>query len=338
MGWQDEIKNIENGASIAVEVEIEIDKDGYFDRECPYEECKILFKVCYKDWKEKVKDDEVFCPKCRHEADSTQWKTKEQIEYREKAVIAHLNGIFSNMFQDKIRKSNIYQPPDSAFSSSLSYKPSPKLVNIPPKAAELMQQRYSCEKCECRYAAIGAAFFCPACGHNSAQSCFDDSIKNIEKTLNSISVIKLKISEVYDIDTATNMVRAILENTLSQIVSAFQRFAESTFSDHPEASSIKLKKNVFQRLDDSSDLWVKVIGKRYEDMLNEDEFLMLKCLFQQRHLFCHKEGIVDSEYIQKSGDKSYKDGQRLIIKQDAILQYCKLIKKLKSAINDLAQL
>ena len=40
------------------------DEKGYFDRQCPNENCLFEFKVYMQDWKEKFSDEEVYCPLC----------------------------------------------------------------------------------------------------------------------------------------------------------------------------------------------------------------------------------------------------------------------------------
>ncbi|MCY4190888.1 MAG: hypothetical protein OXD42_06135, partial [Rhodospirillaceae bacterium] len=80
----------------SIPVTISCDGDGYFDRECPSEECKFQFKVLMGDWKAKVRDEEVFCPFCGHTADSTEWNTEEQIEQLKQAAIEHLRSSMGN--------------------------------------------------------------------------------------------------------------------------------------------------------------------------------------------------------------------------------------------------
>jgi hypothetical protein len=53
-----------------IRVSIPPDAEGYLDRECPSANCLAQFKVLEQDWKDKVRDEEVFCPFCRHSADS----------------------------------------------------------------------------------------------------------------------------------------------------------------------------------------------------------------------------------------------------------------------------
>ncbi|MDE4599681.1 hypothetical protein [Sinorhizobium meliloti] len=50
--------------------------------------------------------------------------------------------------------------------------------------------------------------------------------------------------------------------------------------------------------------------------------------FQQRHLLAHQQGIVDADYVSRSGDGAYVPGQRLIIKPSAVLDFVDIIEKL----------
>ena len=75
------LRELEGTTSILVS--ISNDEEGYCDRECPSEDCEFQFKDHLKDWKAKVRGEEVFCPFCGHAADSTEWNTGEQIQRAE---------------------------------------------------------------------------------------------------------------------------------------------------------------------------------------------------------------------------------------------------------------
>ena len=47
---------------ISIPVTLQSDENGYFDRECPNENCLYQFKIKLKDWEDKVSDEEVHCP------------------------------------------------------------------------------------------------------------------------------------------------------------------------------------------------------------------------------------------------------------------------------------
>ena len=65
---------------ISIPVTFNSDEKGYFDRECPNEDCLYTFKILMKDWEEKVSDDEVHCPMCGHIDTSDKWWTQDQLE------------------------------------------------------------------------------------------------------------------------------------------------------------------------------------------------------------------------------------------------------------------
>jgi len=81
-----ELRRLDGPQKITVSVPSDV--EGYFDRECPSSECRAGFRVREDDWRDKVRDEEVFCPLCGHSADSQQWLTQEQAEHVKKAALA----------------------------------------------------------------------------------------------------------------------------------------------------------------------------------------------------------------------------------------------------------
>lgn len=66
--------------NLSIKVSIPADEDEYLDRECPDEVCKATFKVLVSDWKDKVRDKEVFCPVCGHTAESVFMRFTDMVE------------------------------------------------------------------------------------------------------------------------------------------------------------------------------------------------------------------------------------------------------------------
>jgi len=52
------LRDLESGVQISID--LEIDDNGYLDRLCPSTECGINFKVRFDDWRDIVRDEEVF--------------------------------------------------------------------------------------------------------------------------------------------------------------------------------------------------------------------------------------------------------------------------------------
>ncbi len=313
---------------ISMEVSIPLDDDGYLDRECPAPACLAAFKIHADDWTEKVRDEEVFCPVCRHANTPDNWLTTEQVRYCESRLMQEVMPMIDGEMRRMTRGFNRRQPRGGLIQLSMDYTPSRPVAVVPLDAADLMRQRYVCEQCECRYAAIGAAFFCPSCGHNSARTAFVETIATIRK----LPEVRAALEAALDRDAAANTYRLLVEENMGKIVGALQRFAEAMFESLPNSSTIKARRNVFQNLAESSDLWEQAIGTRYETMLTTPEWQALQVFFQQRHILAHKDGLVDEAYIEKSGDRLYRAGQRLVIKEGDVLRFAALVEKLARAL------
>jgi len=183
--------------------------------------------------------------------------------------------------------------------------------------------KISCPVCDCRYAVVGAAFFCPACGHNAAEQVFTQSLTGIRAALAAIPMVRSSIS---DRDIAETTVRLLIESGLQNAVTAFQRYAEALYEKLP--SQPPARRNAFQNLGEGSTLWQAMTGKGYQDYLTPLELEGLERYFQQRHLLAHRQGIIDAPYIAKSGDKNYTVGQRLIMRERAVLECIDIVEKL----------
>lgn len=118
---------------------------------------------------------------------------------------------------------------------------------------------------------------------------------------------------------------------LVRIWSSFQRFAEAVYLALGSDLE-KPRRNAFQNLDESNRFWLAAIGRSYPDMLTDGEHRDLVRLVQQRHVLAHQDGAVDQDYLDKSGDRRYKLGQRLVIKPPAVLRLADIVAKLSVAL------
>lgn len=314
--------------TLSIQVSIPTDDDGYLDRACPNEVCEAEFKILADDWQDKVRDEEVFCPVCGHMATSDNWLTDAQVEHLQGAFLAKFQPLLDNQMKRMAQDFNRNMPKGGLISLSMSYKPSHPVAVVPLAAAELMRQRYACEECSCQYAAIGAAFFCPSCGHNSAKTALVETLATIRR----LPEVRAALEAGLDRDAVENAFRLMLEENMGKLVASFQRFAEATLETLPNADDFNPRRNLFQNLPQSSDLWEQAIGIRYEAMLSLNEWNQLQRYFQQRHILAHKDGIVDEEYRQKTGDRQYQSGQRLVIKESGVMRFTDLVEKLTTAL------
>lgn len=314
---------------ISIPVTLQSDENGYFDRECPNENCLYQFKIKLKDWEDKVSDEEVHCPMCGHVDTSDKWWTQDQLEQIQEIAANYA----MNYIQAELDKSfrSLERSTRSNKFFKITYKPGKRVsfINNPIGQMPEWEQEIACEKCGTTYSVIGSAYFCPCCGYNSASSSFSESLDTIQKMLDSVDQMKALFSEKYDNDKAETMCRSMIEGSLGDCVSAFQKFAERRYT---EITGKSARVNDFQIIEKGNNLFRSAVGYGYEKWLSEYELSMLKLYFQRRHLFEHNNGMVDEQYLSKTGDTNYSVGQRLIIRKNEVEEVLKILKKLGDGI------
>ncbi|MCG2757112.1 MAG: hypothetical protein L6263_01590 [Desulfobacteraceae bacterium] len=319
-----------NGQIIGIK--IPVDEKGYLDRKCPNSECGKKFKINFEDWKNIVRDEAVFCPVCKNEAPSTEWNTAEQQEYINNQGISHIQDTFSKAIQKDAKHFNKQQKP-GFINISLSYKPGNKIIPIPPAVAKELEQNYECNICMCRYSFLGTAYFCPSCGNENIQGNLKEGISNIENFINKHSEIKQALKKVLSEENSESYFSQIIEEHYCKIVSIFQKHAEYLFNNYPGSDKVKIRKNLFQNLYESSAKWKELTGKSYEDILDSQQYNKVKEHFQIRHLLAHTAGIIDEDFINKTNNNSYIVGKRIIITIEKLNDFLVLIKGFISAMN-----
>ena len=328
-----EIRKLE--ATNRVQVEIEIDDNGYIDRQCPSSECKAHFKVMFVDWNDIIRDEVVYCPNCRHESTSSEWNTFEQREYYVDVARGHIQKRIASALQSDARAFNSRQKKDAFIKAKMSYRPGIVPIPVPAAATALMTQEFRCPECNCRYSSIGAAFFCPSCGHNDVMETFSNSIETVQKTLSAIPSLRETLTASNDKDFAEDSIRHFCENGLCKAVASFQKYAESCFFKLFNSDQFNVRRNLFQNIWESNDIWRNATNVGYDDILNAAEYHLLNVYFQQRHLLEHQEGIVDQQYIERANDARYSIGQRLVVTDANVSELVSVIKKLSKSISTL---
>jgi hypothetical protein len=320
--FENVLKELEALAKVtSMEVPLEADSDGYFDKECPAEACLFLFKVHQDDWQALPTDHTVHCPSCRHAAGTQSWYTTEQIERSKEYAVKSLQGRINGAMRKDAAAWNRRQPRNAFVRMTMDFKGSSPVL-MPIAAAEPMRLRATCEHCKCRYSFVGAAYFCPCCGVNSA----DHTFKQTLETIRVAAGMGSKLSQIVNADEAEVLTRTLLEKGMQDTVTSFQRLAEQLYERVPGAAPAR--RNAFQNLNAGSELWRSALVGSYSDWVDAPLLMQLKRYFQQRHLLAHQQGIVDQDYIDRSGDRTYSVGQRVIIKPDDVLAFVSATERL----------
>lgn len=317
-----------------ISVTLQSDSKGYFDRECPNENCLYTFKINMKDWEEKVSDDEVHCPMCGHVDTSEKWWTQKQLDSVQNLAADYAVSFISEKLDEAF--GGLARSTRHNKFVKISYKPGHRITfkNNPIGQCEEWETEITCDVCGTRYSVIGSAYFCPCCGYNSAVAAFEESIDSIEKMIASLPEMKRMLTNSFSQDKAETMCRSMLEGTLGDIVSAFQKFAACHYDKLTGNIS---RVNDFQIVDKGSQLYRKATGKGYDEWLSDSELFKMNILFQRRHLIEHNNGMVDQKYVDKSGDNTYVEGQRLVVKESDALDLLVIIKKLGKGLSSIKE-
>lgn len=330
-------KNLRNtldqlSKTTSVSVGISADEKSYFDKECPSESCLFRFKVKAEDWTKLEAGSRITCPMCGHGGAPDKWYTTEQIEKAKAKAVATLQGAINRAMRDDARGFNQRQPRNSFIKMSMKATGGERTsdIDVPIEAAEAMELEITCESCSTRFAVIGSAFFCPGCGHNSAERMFDDALRKIDVKVSNVDVVREAIERQAGKDAAAVTARSMLESCLPDGVVAFQKHCEALYAKLPGAKPAPF--NAFQRLHDGSELWRMAVGHGYSDWISAGELRTLSIMFQRRHLLAHSEGIVDAKYLGNTGDAEYVAGQRIAVGPNDVRQMIDILAKLAKEI------
>jgi hypothetical protein len=317
---------------INIPITFHSDEKGYLDRECPNENCLFTFKIRMDDWKEKVSDNEVHCPMCGHIDTAEKWWTQQQLEDMKEVAsnwaMSYIQGELDKSFKNLERSTRVHK------FIKITYKPGHRItfVNNPLGQSPEWEREIQCPKCATRYSVIGSAYFCPCCGYNGIEEAFEETLEVIIKMIESLPEMERFLAESQGKDTANTMCRGMLEGSLGDVVSAFQKFAELRYR---LLTSKAARVNDFQIVEKGSRLFKEATGKGYDSWISDEEQLYMNLMFQRRHVIEHNAGFVDDQYVQKSEDATYAVGQRLVIHGSDTQRLIRIIKKLATGLKSL---
>ena len=306
-----------------IKVKVLIDDNGYYDRQCPT--CHESFKVNFEDWGSIVKDEVVYCPICKASARSVEWNTEEQEEHLKNQAAKYIGEVINKAIDKDVSDFNRKQKP-GFITMKLSYKAKSSILSISPTVAEELREYYSCGQCGCRYAYLGTACFCPACGRENVESNCREIIKNTEILIAKYESIKEGLSSQITKEETEKQLVHIVEDRYCRLVSVVQKYTEHLFDNYPNSSSISKRKNVFQNVRESSNKWKELTGTGYEDIMTEQLLGQMNEYFQGRHLLVHRGGIIDSEYLEKVPFSTYKLGQRIRVGKEELKSFVETCK------------
>lgn len=285
-------------------VDIKKDDEGYLGRECP--ECEKYFKI--KPGTGIPGFSSCYCPYCQHFGPQDHFWTKQQIEYARSVVLNKVSGDLLKMMKRMETK-----PKKNQFISigiTVKGKPTP----ITYYSEKELEEKVECKSCTLQYAIYGAFGYCPDCAEHNSQQIAEANFDLITKILELAKEASLDVKN------------KLIENGLEDCISAFDGFArERCCGRFPKLSF----QNIYvakQKLDES--------GINIAEGLDSFEWDFVVKQFQKRHLLAHKMGVVDEEYIKKTGGSTEQLGRKVSITEGDVMS---LITHLKVVVSNLSK-
>ena len=128
----------------------------------------------------------------------------------------------------------------------------------------------------------------------------------------------------------TEISEKVVENALEDCISAFDGFGRelckirSSKSKYPD----KINKISFQSLDGAKEGIKNHFEFNLDEGISNEEWRVANISFQKRHLLAHKMGIIDEEYVRRSGDTIAIIGRKIVITSEDVLNLIPTIEKL----------
>jgi hypothetical protein len=234
---------------------------------------------------------------------------------------------FTDALHKDLKKLEFDHKPKGAFGIGISMKVKPgRPTPIHYYREKQLETEVVCVNCTLRYSVYGVFAFCPDCGqHNSLQILH----KNLE-----VVAKMLDLAAKADIGLAEKLV----ENALEDCVSAFDGFGRELCRVHANRArnASRIEKLTFQNLEGAQSNVLDAFGIDLSAAVEPNEWRAAGAGFQKRHLVAHKMGVVDPDYITKTGDSRVLVGRKIGIKAAEVRELARTISKIAQRLsNDL---
>jgi len=271
-------------------VTIRPDDDGYTGRECPA--CEKYFKIKFGTGLPGT--PECHCPYCNHVGSQNEFWTKQQIEYAKSVALNKITGELISQMKSLER----HPDPRAFISIGITVKGNPTPIAYYSESE--LEERVTCFTCALEYSIYGSFGFCPDCGvHNSLQI----TNANLDLVLKTLALAQ----------TAPPDISAkLVENALEDAVSCFDGFGRERCANQPFKIS-------FQSIEAAQQKLLHEISLDISSGLSADQWKFVRDQFQKRHLLAHKMGVIDSEFIAKTGCAISLLGRKVGVTDDDVL-------------------
>ena len=292
--------------NLGTEISISIPPDefGYTGRECPEKHCEGYFKV-KNGTGLKGAGIPCYCPYCGYSGSHNKFFTKAQIEYVKSMVMRKV----SDALHQDLKSLEFEHKPKGGFGIGLSLKVQPGTpIPIHFYREKTLETEVVCSNCTLQYAVYGVFAVCPDCGKHNSLQILEKNIEIVGKMLELALELEGDISE------------KLIENALEDCVSAFDGFGREVCKIYASKASnpAKAEKIRFQSLELASAQVLSEFNFDLSAAITSDLWKTALHSFQKRHLLAHKMGVVDQDYLNKSGDVSSVVGRKVKISPEDV--------------------
>lgn len=298
-------------------VALEPDAAGYLGRECPQPDCERYFKITPGTGLDGI--DTCVCPYCGFKEHYSHFHTQDQIDHASSVIEQQVVGA---LLKD-LRGLEFDHRPRGSFGMGLSMRVEGSVPPVRHYSELDLETEVVCEECTLRYAIFGLFAFCPDCGaHNNLQT-LDANLAVVDKLLN------LAVAEVDQ-----ELARTLLSSGLGNVVAAVDGWGRAVTWLHRSKAAITIQVGGvrFQNLVGAATNVANAFGFDVKSSVSAIEFTDAARLFQKRHVLAHKLGVVDSEYVDRTGDTSVPVGSKLQISSDEIRAGVDVLRRLAAAL------
>jgi hypothetical protein len=324
----------QQGSEIEMQISIPTDEDGFVGRECP--DCEQVFRMQADDHGALPDDVELWCVYCGRHAGKSEFLTQQQLN-RIKRAAGDIGEQILGQALDHVLRPLARQRPRSrsGLSIQVSYRSKPFYPQpLPGIDEERLIRIRSCATCALRYGVFGEHRYCPVCGLLPPEVVAMDALAAEEARLDGLLQLPVEAAATL---REQGVFTRIWVDTLENLVGIVETLAASVFhaAVADATQKVKGKGNIFQRLDDTADLFTADGYADLRTLLDDPTWQRLKKVWATRHAFTHNDGIVDNKYLTQVPASTAQLGQRLTITEALCRQAIADTRALCESITDL---
>lgn len=308
-----------------LDVSLKGDKEGMIGRECPSPQCNRYFKVLISELKE-FKSEAFFCPYCGKSDQPNNFITKDQLEYAKSLVMHEVMGELSR----ELKKLEMKPDPRAFISLGIEVK----TPSLPVRAyvERELSKKVSCGKCGRVYRVYGTSFYCPYCGLRKPLSVYKENIEMVAAFIDFKDTVRSDAKVLHKV-SQTGIFEKLVERSLDMLVTAFETYCKTVYIErmkqkdpNVDVAYLQTKvKNAFQNLKRGNGLYSRELGINFLQRLTQEELAFTLKSFQKRHVLVHNSGIIDSRYVELTGEDSNLIGKRLTINKKEVVRLTNIL-------------